>query len=89
MVRLGPSATNSQPWRIVLCGNTVHFYEKQNKGMSSGDWDVQKIDMGIALCHFELGALESGLHPVLHLEDPNLPAQEGLVYIASYLLSPA
>ena len=51
--------------------------------MASDTWDIQKIDMGIALCHFELGASESGLRAVLNLEDPGIPVQDGLVYIAS------
>ena len=84
LVRLAPSAVNGQPWRLVLCGDRVHFYEKRGRGMASAAWDIQKIDMGIALCHFELGAVESGLRPVLQVEDPGIPGQEGLVYIASF-----
>ena len=84
MVRLSPSAVNGQPWRVVRCGDRVHFYEKRSKGMASDGWDIQKIDMGIALCHFELGAVEKGLRPVLYVEDPGIPGQDGLVYIASF-----
>ena len=84
MVRLSPSAVNGQPWRVICCGDRVHFYEKRGKGMASGTWDIQKIDMGIALCHFELGAVENGLHPVLYVENPGLSGQDGLIYIASF-----
>ena len=84
MVRLAPSAVNGQPWRVVCCGDRVHFYEKRGKGMASDAWDIQKVDMGIALCHFELGAVESGLRPVLYAEDPGIPGQDGLIYIASF-----
>ena len=84
MVRLSPSAVNGQPWRVICCGDCVHFYEKQGKGMASGTWDIQKIDMGIALCHFELGAVESGLHPILYMENPGMPGRDGLIYIASF-----
>lgn len=84
LVRLAPSAVNGQPWRVVRCGDRVHFYEKRGRGMASDTWDIQKIDMGIALCHFELGAVESGLCPVLYVEDPGLPGQDGLIYIASF-----
>ncbi|MDL2297463.1 nitroreductase family protein [Bacteroidales bacterium OttesenSCG-928-B11] len=45
MVRLAPSASNSQPWRIVKSGNHFHFYDHA-KGMFSAN------DLGIALCHF-------------------------------------
>ncbi len=84
MVRLAPSAVNAQPWRVVRCGDCVHFYEKRSRGMASEAWDIQKIDMGIALCHFELGAIESGLHPVMEVANPGIPGQDGLIYIASF-----
>ncbi|MBR0136207.1 MAG: nitroreductase, partial [Clostridia bacterium] len=58
-VRLAPSAVNKQPWRIVLSGNKAHFYEKRSRGYNDGEWDIQKIDMGIALCHFEVAAKET------------------------------
>ena len=84
LVRLAPSAVNGQPWRAVLCGDSLHFYEKRGRGMAGDGWDIQKIDMGIALCHFELGALESGLRPAMKLEDPGLADRDGLIYIASF-----
>lgn len=31
MVRLGPSASNKQPWRIVLIDGNCHFYEARNQ----------------------------------------------------------
>ena len=84
MVRLGPSAANGQPWRIVVCGNKAHFYEKRSKALSGAGWDVQKIDMGIALCHFELGAAECGIHPVWEIADPDISHDSGLIYTASF-----
>ncbi len=87
-VRLGPSAVNKQPWRIVLCGNKAHFYEKQGKGYVSGNsWDIQKIDMGIALCHFELAARESGYELSFEICDPGLEVPEGVKYIASFTVN--
>ncbi len=86
-VRLAPSAVNKQPWRAVVCGDKVHFYEKRNKGGVSADgWDVQKIDMGIALCHFELAARESGLDPAFEIADPGSRLDGDTHYIASYVL---
>ncbi len=83
-VRLAPSAVNKQPWRAVLCGNKVHFYEKRSRGYDDGAWDVQKIDMGIALCHFELTAKENGLTAVFGTEDPGISTSDDTVYIATY-----
>ena len=88
LVRLAPSAVNKQPWRILVTEQGAHFYEKPGKGYKSADgWDIQKIDMGIALCHFDLGMEEYGLPRRFSLEDPGLPHPEELVYIASYLLA--
>ena len=62
-VRLGPSASNRQPWRIVREVGKFHFfcsstrgYHKLIKGIR-----LQNIDMGIAMAHFELSAIELGL----------------------------
>ncbi len=86
-VRLAPSAVNKQPWRVAVCGNKAHFYEKQGKGYVSGDgWDIQKIDMGIALCHFELAAKERGLDVKFGIADPGLRCDDDTHYIASYVL---
>ncbi len=86
-VRLAPSAVNRQPWRVVVCGDKAHFYEQQSRGyVSETGWDVQKIDMGIALCHFELAAEECGLGVSFEVSDPSLPARENTRYIASMVL---
>ena len=86
-VRLAPSAVNKQPWRAAVCGERVHFYEKRSRGyVSDNGWDIQKIDMGIALCHFELAAKECGVDAAFELGDPALPVPEGAAYIASFVL---
>lgn len=48
-VRLAPSSMNSQPWRMISDPNNgiYHFYSSINKSKSD-------VDLGIALCHFEL-----------------------------------
>ena len=61
MVRLGPSASNKQPWRIIKEDSKFHFYLYRTKGYGVKDYDLQKNDMGIAKCHFELAANELGL----------------------------
>ena len=83
-VRLAPSAVNKQPWRVILSGNKAHFYEKRSRGYNDGEWDIQKIDMGIALCHFEVAAKENGIRAVFDIADPGIAAAEDTVYIASF-----
>jgi hypothetical protein len=64
-VRLAPSASNQQPWRILREeeNNTFHFYLRRTKMYAKAikRIDLQKVDMGIAMCHFELLAKELGL----------------------------
>ena len=84
-VRRAPSAVKRQPWRVVLDENRAHFYEKHGKGfVSDSGWDIQKIDMGIALCHFALAAQECGLDVSFEIADPGIPVAEGMEYVASY-----
>lgn len=81
MVRWAPSAVNRQPWRVVTDGKHAHFYEKQNKGYTDArGWDLQKIDVGIALYHFAYG-MDENVH--LTTDDPGLPIPEGVRYIAT------
>lgn len=66
MVRLAPSATNFQPWRIIKASepDMFHFCIKRAPGLKqlfSMKSDLQRIDIGIAMCHFELAAEEEGL----------------------------
>ena len=87
MVRLAPSAVNKQPWEAVLKGDAVHFYLKHSKGfVSEAAGDMQKIDMGIALCHFALAAEGDGLNVQFRIGDPGIAAEPDTEYIASYLL---
>ncbi|MBE5892467.1 MAG: nitroreductase [Lachnospiraceae bacterium] len=84
MVRLAPSAVNKQPWRVVIADNAAHFYLKRSKGFGhETDLDMQKIDMGIALCHFALTAKESGLDVRLTQMDSISGSESDMEYIAS------
>ena len=86
MVRWSPSAVNKQPWRIVVNKNGVHFYLKHNRGFTNKSvGDMQKIDMGIALCHFFLTAEEMGLKLRFCISDPEIPTESDTEYIASYM----
>ena len=87
MVRWAPSAVNRQPWRVVVKENAAHFYLKHTRGfVSEAVGDMQKIDMGIALCHFVLAAEEDGKSVRFSIRDPGLAAGSDMEYIASYLL---
>ena len=86
MVRWAPSAVNKQPWRVVVTQSGAHFYLKHAKGfISESVGDMQKIDIGIALCHFALAAEESGPHMRFGISDPGIAVEADTEYIASYL----
>lgn len=56
-VRLGPSASNGQPWRLIVEDDQVHFYYKPSPRYQ----EMNRLDMGIAICHFDLTVKEQGI----------------------------
>lgn len=84
MVRWAPSAVNKQPWRIIVKDGVYHFYEKKDKGyVHEATGDLQKIDVGIALCHFLMGVEERGKKAVVSVADPGIAIPDDAEYIAS------
>lgn len=83
MMRWAPSATNRQPWRVLIEGDRVHFFEEQTL-KESPLGDVQKVDMGIALCHFDLTMQEKGYEGRFVFENPVVDVPENVHYIVSY-----
>ena len=86
MVRLGPSASNKQPWQIVRVGKDWHFYLRRTEGYRNGAVnktlkivDLQRVDIGIAMCHFQLTARELGLPGRWVVMEPDLKIPNQLV----------
>lgn len=95
MVRWGPSASNKQPWRIVRSTDAWHFYLQRTKGYGKESLlgkllkvaDVQRLDMGIAMCHFELSARELGLAGRWVVAEPDIPKPDmNTEYTVSWVL---
>ena len=87
MVRWAPSAVNKQPWRIIAADGRYHFYEKKDKGyVSDAAGDLQKIDVGIALCHFVMGLEERGKHTEILVSDPGIRISDSMEYIATVIV---
>ena len=92
MVRIGPSASNKQPWRIVKQGSLWHFYLQRTKGYREwwvarlmGISDMQRIDMGIAMCHFALTAGEAGLAGSWEINQPAIDPSGNLTeYVVTW-----
>lgn len=86
-VRWAPSAVNKQPWRIVVTGNRVHFFEKKDRGYDNGTYDLQKVDVGIAMYNFEAALCSAGVTATCEVADPNLTLPKDTEYIATYVLN--
>lgn len=73
MVRIAPSASNMQPWRVIKeKGKDVyHFFIDRSKFYQrrSVYLNLQYIDMGIALSHFKLTASELSLRGKWEVKD--------------------
>lgn len=87
MVRLAPSAVNKQPWRIIYKDGAYHFYEKKDRGyVNDNTGDLQKIDVGIALCHFTMGLEDLGKKFEIPKSDPGIEIPSDAEYIASVIV---
>jgi hypothetical protein len=93
-VRWAPSASNKQPWRLVRSGEVWHFYLQQSKAHRTDRAvslllrlaDLPRVDMGIAMCHFELAAREHGLAGRWVVDQPALDTTAaGLEYTVSWI----
>jgi len=82
-VRLAPSASNKQPWRVVATEEgEAHFYIERTPNYGKGrlGYDIQMVDMGIALSHYEIcrGRAE------FFEEEPEIPnLNENISYVIS------
>lgn len=61
MVRLAPSASNKQPWRVIRDGNSFHFYTKEESMTQYRGVRCCYNDVGIAMEHFEQACRELNL----------------------------
>jgi nitroreductase len=86
MVRLAPSASNKQPWRVVRSDNNYHFFLSRTPGYGgfAPNVDIQHIDMGIAMAHFELSSMELGLEGKWEIMNHGKAMQKGIEYIVSW-----
>jgi len=87
-LRSAPSASNKQPWRLIIGNGFMHLYwdfdTKYNGAMKS--FNIQALDMGIALFHIIKSAEEVKLNKSLTFSDPllnNVPWK----YVAGLKLS--
>lgn len=87
LLRLAPSATNAQPWRVVMDGQFFHFYAVVGKeALAANPPAIQRVDGGIGACHFHLSAQDKGLRGAFErLEGRSADAPEGWRYLFSWV----
>jgi hypothetical protein len=85
---LRQSASNKQPWRIIKDRdqNSFHFYLKRTPGYENivKNIKLQNVDMGIAMCHFDLSAKELGLKGDWNVNSPQIKSDD-MEYIVSWI----
>jgi nitroreductase len=84
LIRIGPSGSNKQPWRLLIDQKVVHFYLKRTEGYGTGlPYDIQALDMGIAICHFEIGLRDSKVNYKRYI-DSSVTQFRDMQYIISF-----
>jgi hypothetical protein len=90
MVRIAPSASNKQPWRIVRKGDAFHFCLSRTAGYGGvfKGIDLQRIDIGIAMAHFEHSSRELGVNGDWKVMDHGMALPGGVQYVISRVTKP-
>lgn len=78
MMRLAPSAKNTQPWRALVRGNEVWFYYEAKTEAST-------LDLGIGLCHFDLTLKEEGFEGEW-TKSVDAPEKQGYIPVVKFTL---
>ncbi|UCG90304.1 MAG: nitroreductase family protein [Candidatus Heimdallarchaeota archaeon] len=88
MIRLAPSASNRQPWRVIKDSKNFHFFILRKRSWYSRLLslpDFPRIDLGIAVCHFNLTAQEQGLRGSWQFIQPEIIIPAHLRYLISWI----
>jgi nitroreductase len=86
-VRLGPSAGNFQPWRIVKESNenVFHFYIVHTQDKIGLVYNAfRRLDIGIAVSHFNHSAKELGITGNWNFKQPDISTSEDFLYTISW-----
>jgi hypothetical protein len=85
LVQLAPSASNKQPWRMIVDEQNVHVYLERTPNYGTGkSFVMQALDIGIAMKHFEVGLQSLNIH--YHLIQKPYQAPSTFEYIITYQL---
>ena len=80
---LAPSATNSQNWFFACVDGNIHVYQKKNNLLKALMYDkMNKVDMGIAICHLYIATLQQGRSFNFYYGS-NVKERKGYTYIGT------
>ena len=87
LLRLAPSATNAQPWRVVMDDSAFHFCAVVGRdARAENPPAIQRVDGGIGACHFHLAAQEKDLPGHFERQEDRASAvPEGWRYLFSWV----
>ncbi|MDY0295074.1 MAG: nitroreductase family protein [Acholeplasmataceae bacterium] len=84
-VKLAPSASNKQPWRIIIKENRVHFFLHRTPNYNTNrPFVIQALDLGIALFHFEMGLIY--LNKSYEIKEVVCDVPNAFEYITSFII---
>lgn len=85
-VQLAPSASNKQPWRFIVDDHMIHLYLEKTVGYADRlPFEIQYLDMGIAICHLEYALLDTNIKYKMKLL-PQDAIKTSYEYIISFIL---
>jgi hypothetical protein len=86
MVRIGPSAANGQPWRIVKenGSNKFHFFVDDPPEGKKGFTLFRRLDLGIAAAHFDLVCQKTEYNGNWTFDAPNITLPNHINYRFSW-----
>lgn len=84
MVRIAPSSSNKQPWRLLKESNCLHLYIYTPSAMIFQGFNSGHNDLGIAKCHINLTAESLGVQGEWQYGEPVSLKKEKMEYVGSW-----
>ncbi len=91
MVRLAPSASNRQPWRVIMepGAEVFHFLLHREAGYGRNLRllklaDLPLVDLGIAMCHMDVTTRETGLAGTWSTKGADMDLEPTTEYVATW-----
>jgi len=84
MARLAPSGMNAQPWYFIVQDGVIHVYQVRSGKLKAMVYDLEELDVGIALCHLALATEAQGGVFRFETGRQDAPAApQGFVYVGA------